>query len=301
MKKTINWGPLKKFISDKSVHEIIVDQSNDSLIAKRSGVSKGPSFKAGELEKLSRDLMKYSSNEKALTAEFLIPGNILIFIAHPPLSMNGPFIRIWKMPDQNFGLEQLVEWGAMNNKEMDYIQKLIQTDQSFIVGGNAGSGKSTLMNCILNTVPKDYHVVTIEQYCELITTRPRTVRFVAPQNKASEMSDLVEAASRSRGDCLILSEAKGGEILPFIDLIREGYQGIMSMAGENVFDVIKRLEFRISANAPWMSIEDIRFSITKAFGHIIFQSKDENGKRKLNRLAKISFSDGEIQITPIKF
>ncbi len=300
MKKSINWGPIKKFILDKNVFEIIIDHSSDSLIAGKSGIKKGPNFKPQELEKLSQELMRFSSNQDALTAEVLLPGNILVFIALPPLALNGPFIRIWKKPSQSFGLEKLLEWGAMDEKQMVYLKNLIQTDQSFIVGGNAGSGKTTLMNCILNTLPEEFHVVTIEQYSELDINRPRTVRFVAPQNKASEMLDLVEAASRSRGDCLVLNGAKGAEIFPFMELIIEGHQAIMSMSGENIFDVLKRLEYKISANAPWMSIDDIKFSMTKAFGHIVFQERDKSGKRKISQMVKLSFIDGEIQAVQVK-
>jgi type IV secretory pathway ATPase VirB11/archaellum biosynthesis ATPase len=300
MKKSISWGPLEKFILDKNVHEIIVDHSNDSLIEGKAGIKKGPIFKPQELKKLSQDLMSFSSNKNAMTAEVLLPGNILVFVALPPLALNGPFIRIWKKPSESFRLEKLLEWGAMDEKQMVYLKNLIQTDQSFIVAGNAGSGKTTLMNCILNTLPEEFHVVTIEQYSELDINRPRTVRFVAPQNKASEMLDLVEAASRSRGDCLVLNGAKGAEIFPFMELIIEGHQAIMSMSGENIFDVLKRLEYKISANAPWMSIDDIKFSMTKAFGHIVFQERDKSGKRKISQMVKLSFIDGEIQAVQVK-
>ena len=73
------------------------------------------------------------------------------------------------------------------------------------------------------------------------------------------------------------------------------------MSGENVFDSVKRLEYKISANAPWMSLEDIRYSITQAFSHIIFQNRESDGKRKVSHLAKLEYVEGEIQINPVKF
>lgn len=113
------------------------------------------------------------------------------------------------------------------------------------------------------------------------------------------MSELVEIASRSRGDCLVLSNIHGPEVLPFIELLRDGSQGLLSMTGENVFDVIKRLDYKISANAPWMTLDDIRYGITKAFGHILFQDKLSDGKRKLTHLARLVFVDGEIKIEEV--
>ncbi len=98
-----------------------------------------------------------------------------------------------------------------------------------------------------------------------------------------------------------MAYAQGAEILPFIELLKDGHQRLMCTSGENVFDAVKRLEYKISAHAPWMSLEDIRYSITQAFGHIIFQTREAEGKRKVAHLAKLESLEGEIQFNPMKF
>ena len=79
-------------------------------------------------------------------------------------------------------------WCERVRKCFSMFLKDPQTLQHLLLFGPPGSGKTTLMNCILNTLPEEFHVVTIEQYSELDINRPRTVRFVAPQNKASGLS-----------------------------------------------------------------------------------------------------------------
>jgi pilus assembly protein CpaF len=300
MKSTITWGPLKKYIDDEDVHEIIIDQADDCLIGIRNEIKKGPKLKKIELIKLADQIRKNSLDPKALSAEVLLPNDILVSVVMPPIAPQGPFLRIWKIPQKKITFDTMVEWDFMSKSQATYIKNLLQTDQSLILAGGVGSGKTTMLNTMLECLPTEYHLVTIEQYAELSIHRPRTLRLVAPHNKAQELSELVEIASRSRGDCLALTTIHGAEISPFIDLLRDGHQGIMSISGENVFDAIKRLEYKITAHAPWMTLEDVRHSITKAFGHIIFQARQTDGARKLTHLARLEFVEGEIKVQPVK-
>jgi pilus assembly protein CpaF len=301
MKQAIVWGVLKKFMDDKHVHEIIIDRADDILIAGPAGVKKGPKLTQAALVKLAQQLIKCSPDPKALSAEIVLPGNILVSIVMPPIAPEGPFLRIWKMPDQQYSLDDMVKWEVMSKNQKEYLANLIQTNKSILVAGSAGSGKTTLLITMLHALPEEYHLVTIEQYGDLNMKRARTARLVAPHRQSQEMSQLVDIASRARGDCLALAYAQGAEILPFIELLRDGHQGMMCMSGENVFDAVKRLEYKISAHAPWMTLEDIRYSITQAFGHIIFQTREADGKRKVSHLAKLEYVEGEIQINPVKF
>lgn len=298
-KAALNWGPLNKLILDKDVHEIIIDRADDSLFATRKGVQKGPKLKQIDLNKLASSLMKLSPDPKSLSCSLSID-NLLISVILPPIAPEGPFIRIAKVPEENFGLERMVEWKAMSSSQMEYLRNLLKTDQSILLAGKAGSGKTTFLNSMLNELPDAYHLVTIEQYGDLKIKRPRTLRLTAPHHTEKEMVDLVKLAGDSRGDYMALAYGQGAEIYPFIELIREGFSGIMCMAGENLFETLKRIEYKISANAPWMTLEDIRYSITQAFGHAVFVGKDTANKRVVQNLVKLNYVDGEIKVDPIK-
>ena len=119
MKQAIVWGVLKKFMDDKNVHEIIVDRADDILIAGPAGVNKGPKFTQAALLKLAQQLIKCSPDSKALHAEIVLPGNILVSIVMPPIAPEGPFLRIWKMPDQQYSLDDMVKWEAMTQKQKE--------------------------------------------------------------------------------------------------------------------------------------------------------------------------------------
>lgn len=297
MKKSISWGPFNKIINDKSIIEFILDRPDDTIISGKKGVQKGPNFKPLDVMKVAKQIMAFSPDPESMNYQVTLPGNLLVNVVMPPIAPEGPFIRIWKMPEQEYTLDDLCKWGAMSESQKDYLKNLLETDQSLIVAGSAGSGKTTLLISMLQALPSDYHLVTIEQHGDLNLKRPRTARFVAPGQKVSELPGLVELAGLSRGDCLALAYAQGAEVLPFIELLRDGQQGLMCISGENIFETLKKLEYKISANAPWMTLEDIRHSITKAFGHIVFQTRDSDGKRRISHIAKLSLEDGDIKVS----
>lgn len=298
-KTAFNWGPLKKLILDKDVNEIIIDRAEDSLFATRKGVQPGPKLKQIDLNKLAGSLMKLSADPKALSCSISID-NLLISVILPPLAPEGPFIRIAKVPEESYGIEKMVEWRSMTQTQKDYLQNLLNTDQSIILAGKAGSGKTTFLNCFLNSIPKDYHLITIEQSGDLKLKRPRTLRLTAPHHTEKEMVELVKLAGDSRGDYMALAYGQGAEIYHFIELIREGFSGIICMAGENIFETLKRIEYKISANAPWMTIEDIRYAITQAFGHAVFVGREGAGHRAVQNFVKLKFVDGEIKMESIQ-
>lgn len=298
-KTAFNWGPLKKLILDKDVNEIIIDRAEDSLFATRKGTQPGPKLKQAELNRIASSLMKLSADPKAYSGSLSI-GQLLISVILPPLAPEGPFIRIAKVPEESFGLDQLYEWKAMTKTQLDYMKNLMQTDQSVLLAGKAGSGKTTFLNSMLNELPKEFHLVTIEQGGDLKLKRPRTLRLTAPNHTEKEMVELVKLAGDSRGDYMALAYGQGAEIYPFIELIREGFSGIMCMAGENLFETLKRVEYKISANAPWMTLEDIRYAITQAFGHVIFVGKESDNRRAVQNLVKLKFVDGEIKYESIQ-
>ncbi len=298
MTTKLSWGPLKKLIDNKDVLEIIVDRADDTLFATSKGVQKGPVLKKLELNKLATQLMKLSSDPKATSANLSFD-DLLVSVIMPPIAPEGPFLRIAKVPDQNFSIDTMVEWKVMTKTQGEYLKKLLSTDQSILLAGKAGSGKTTMFTTMLNAIPENYHLVTVEQSGDLNLKRKRTLRLVPQGRSEKELVELVQLAGDSRGDYMAIAYLQGAEILPFIELIREGYSGLACMSAENVFEALKRLEYKISASAPWMSLEDIRYANTQGFGHIMFQSKNENNKRVISTFARLKFVDGEIKLEQI--
>ena len=113
--------------------------------------------------------------------------------------------------------------------------------------------------------------------------------------KRSELSDLVEAASTMRGDYVVISELFGKEAFQFVELLRDGHDGIAHVKGSNVFDALKRLEDKILTH-PEASYSDAKYAISEAFDLIVYQERLNTGERKITTIAEVGQVDGEIRL-----
>ena len=219
----------------------------------------------------------------------------------PPVSNKGPFIYIRKMHQQDFGFEQLIEWQITTKEDAEKITNLVQTGKSVIVAGNFGSGLATLLNIVAEQVKEKWRIVTIEKKPEIsFLKRKRATQLVTPNNKNDELPALVELASELRGDYNILNEITGPELMPYIELLRNNSSGIASITADNVFDAIKKIEYKSMAYSNFRGgIEDLRYVICQAFDAIIFQEKKEDGQRTISKIAELEYHDGKIRLNEL--
>ena len=104
--------------------------------------------------------------------------------------------------------------------------------------------------------------------------RKRITRLSSAERNSEEMVDLVRMAGTMRADCLILNELTGAESFNFIEILRDGFTGIATISASNVFDAIKRLEFKAMMNSNFMGdVEELRYAICQAFDAIVFQER----------------------------
>lgn len=295
-------GPLFEIYNTKNTCEIFVDYYDDvyySLIGKN--VNAENIFKSSDevmqvIQRVADAFDKDLTSCHSFTVNF--EDQTFFKAVLPPVSNKGPFIYIRKMIQQNFGFEELIKWKAATEEDEKKIKDLIHSGKSVIVAGNVGSGKTTLLNIVAAQIKEEWRVVTIEKQPEIsLPNRKRLTQLVTPNNKNDELCALVELASEMRGDYTILNEMMGSEVMPYIEMIRNGVSGIATITAENVFDAIKKIEYKAMAYSSFIGgIEDLRYAICQAFHAIIFQERRNDGSRVISKIAALEYNDGQIQL-----
>lgn len=298
-------GPLFKIYQTEGVSEIIIDSHDDAYY-----YLYGEQTNAENLFKSSSEIMQVIQNvAKAFNKDITDGHSFTVNFEDqtffkavlPPVSNKGPFIYIRKMHQQDFGFEQLIEWKITTKEDAEKITNLVQTGKSVIVAGNFGSGLATLLNIVAEQVKEAWRIVTIEKKPEIsFLKRKRATQLVTPNNKNDELPALVELASELRGDYNILNEITGPELMPYIELLRNNSSGIASITADNVFDAIKKIEYKAMAYSSFRGgIEDLRYVICQAFDAIIFQEKKEDGQRTISKIAELEYHDGKIRLNEL--
>jgi pilus assembly protein CpaF len=144
----------------------------------------------------------------------------------PPVALDGPMLAIRKFPVRSLSMADLLERGTLTVQAADFLEKSVSDRRNIFISGGTSSGKTTLLNVLSNSIPKDQRVVTIEDAAELrIEGVQNLVRLEArPPNTegkgAVSIRDLIRMALRLRPDRIVVGEVRGAEALDMLQAMK---------------------------------------------------------------------------------
>ena len=297
-------GPLGEIYKIEGVTEIMVD-AKDDIYYEANGKIVNSDFKLNddeEILKIIKNIFKLVgrdvSNIKSFADCRLMDGTRFVAV-FPPVAMGGYSFNLRKMPDKKLSWEELIKFKSITAEGVDLLKNIVSKWKNVLVIGNEGSGKTTILNNLIELIPENFRVVVLEKNANLLLNRKRLVRLEALDNKIESMPELIKAASLMRADCIVLDELRGEESEGMINLMRNGYSGIISMHAENVLDGLKRLEMKFLAKNYGIDINDVREIIASTVNYVVFQERLPDGQRKMSEISKVEFDNDKYKITPL--
>jgi len=111
----------------------------------------------------------------------------------------------------------------------EFFRKSVHYKKNIVVSGATGSGKTTFMKSLVNHIPEDERLVTIEDARELFITQPNAVHLLYSKGGQSTSNvtakSCMEACLRMKPDRIILAELRGDESFYFIRNCASGHPG----------------------------------------------------------------------------
>ena len=112
----------------------------------------------------------------------------------------------------------------------DFLRLAVRRHQTIVVSGRTGSGKTTFMKGLIEEVPKDERLITIEDTAELtLPSHPNVVHlFYSKDGQGTARvtaKSLLEACLRMKPDRIFLAEVRGDECFHFVRLAASGHPG----------------------------------------------------------------------------
>jgi pilus assembly protein CpaF len=223
-----------------------------------------------------------------------------INIAVRPIGVDGPLVSIRKFSKKPFGLQKLVDIGAMRAPMAELLAAAVRARITTIISGGTGSGKTTMLNALSAFISDKERLVTIEDAAELQLQQPHVGRMeTRPPNIEGKgeirQRELVKNALRMRPDRIILGECRGEEAFDMLQAMNTGHEGSMATIHANTpRDAISRLEQMIGMAGLPMTIASIRGQIGAAIRMIVQLQRLSDGKRKVTSVAEITGLEGDI-------
>ena len=143
----------------------------------------------------------------------------------PPI-VPAPTFAIRKKAIAIFTLAQYVAAGIMTSAQLVVIEAAVKNHRNILVTGSTGSGKTTLVNAIINhmvVIDPSERIVIIEDTGEIQCAADNFVQYHTTLDIS--MTLLLRTSLRMRPDRLLVGEVRGPEALDLLMAWNTGHEG----------------------------------------------------------------------------
>lgn len=294
----VGFGPLEDVLQDSEVTDIMVVGPKRIFIEKHgrlheTAIEFQDDFHLLAIcQRIARRIGR-RIDESSPMCDARLPDGSRVNIIVPPLAIDGPSLTIRKFQTQRLSFAGLHALGALDERCIEFLNLLVQIRCNLIVIGGTGSGKTTFLNSLNQSLLVQERIVTCEDAAELQLQQRHIVRLeTRSQNLEGTgevpMRALIRNSLRMRPDRIIVGEVRGEEAFDFIQAMNTGHDGSMgTMHANSCEDALSRLEGLISLGAPSLPIRTIQKMMTSAIDVIIEVRRFRDGSRKLADIHEI--------------
>ena len=157
---------------------------------------------------------------------------------HALMAVSGrPTVTVRRHDFEISRLDQLVSSGVCDDLLGSFLSAAVRARTNLIVAGGTGTGKTTTLRCLINEIPAEERLITIEDSLEIGMERfeahhpdYETLEAREPNTEgvgAVSLADLVRSALRMDPQRVIVGEVRGAEVLPMLLAMSQGNDGSM--------------------------------------------------------------------------
>ena len=301
----LGYGPIQELVDSDDYSEIMVNGPNQ-IYVEHKGKLKLTDIKFRDEEHLMNTIDRIVSavgrhiDEASPMVDARLPDGSRVNVIIPPLSLVGAVLTIRKFGKKPITAKQLVEWGSLSPKMLNFLEACVKGKLNIIVSGGTGSGKTTLLNVLSSYIPSDERIVTIEDSAEVQLHQDHVVTLESrPANiegkGAITIRDLVGNALRMRPDRIIVGEVRSKETLDMLQAMNTGHDGSLTTTHANSpRDAVSRLETMVMMGGVELPSKAIRDQIASAIDLIVQQSRLRDGTRKVVSVTEVTGMEGNV-------
>ncbi|MGL4734168.1 MAG: P-type conjugative transfer ATPase TrbB [Enterovibrio sp.] len=232
-----------------------------------------------------------------LEGEFPLDGSR--FAGQLPPVVLAPTFTIRKKAVAIFTLEQYVASGIMSAAQKQVLVDAVAAHRNILVIGGTGSGKTTLVNAIINEMVNNApheRVFIIEDTGEIQCAAENHVQYHTSLDVS--MTQLLKTTLRMRPDRILVGEVRGEEALDLLDAWNTGHEGgAATLHANNATAGLARLRSLITRNrAAPAEIEPL---IAEAVHIVVHITRTPKGRRVQEILAVSGYQAGQYITLPL--
>lgn len=162
-------------------------------------------------------------------------------------SVPYPYFHIRKVKKEKYELEDLINFGMMDMKTASYLLDKVKNARGILFTGKGASGKTTLMNTLLDLISYNNSGLVIQENEELFSKKHPDLMFqhIVTSRRQGEiqydLKDLARNGLLTDLDYFVIGEIKGGEALYFLNAAYTGHKCWASCHGASSTEAMNKL------------------------------------------------------------
>lgn len=294
------YSVLTKYLGKPDIEEININAWNDIAITYTSGKTRkakehfySPSHAVDIVKRLLHHSGMIIDNSTPMSQGHL-PNNTRITALKEPIVDDdvGVSVSIRLLHPSRVNKKKIIESGNATEKMFDFLCMCIRYGVSMVVAGATSSGKTTLLNALLTTIPDGKRVFTIETGSrELSLVRKKKGKVVnnvvhtlsrPSDNEAFDITqeDLVVASLRFNPDIVCVGEMRDTEAYSAVEASLTGHTVVSTVHASAADAAHMRIALLCQKRFPI----DFKISLMQAgqaFPIVVYAHKLENNDRKI--------------------
>jgi type IV secretion system protein VirB11 len=245
--------------------------------------------------------MTITPDHPYLDGELIVDGSRIH--GNLPPETRRPSFTIRKRPTLVFSLDDYVKQGTLSKDHCEILLGAIKNHRNIFVVGSTGSGKTTLVNALIDSAakitPEDRFVI-IEDTGEIQCAAPNTEQLYTTHNR--NLDQLVKETLRMRPDRIIIGEVRGSEALNLLEIWNTGHNGGIATAhadSATPLAGLERIEMLVSRANSKLSNNFIRRLIGTTVHLIVCIEHTKTGREVNNITIVKGYEEGSYQLKNI--
>ena len=152
----------------------------------------------------------------------------------PPL-VSSPIFGIRKPAHRIFSLDEYREQRVITERQQRYLKKAVSNRANILIAGGTGTGKTTLINAMLDEIAKQFcneRIAILEDTIELQCNIANKIQLHTSDQRS--MDDLLYYCLRLRPDRIVIGEVRRSkETQAYIRALNTGHQGGIASVHSN--------------------------------------------------------------------
>jgi len=293
----ITFGAIAPFMNDPTIEEIWINSPERIFIA-RSGRSELTNLllSADDVRNIVERALMWSGRRLDLSHPFVdarLPDGSRLHVVIPEITAEHWAVNIRKHLLRTSSVKDLVERGVMSPEIGTALTYCVQAGLNILVCGGTQAGKTTVLNALAGSVPRNERVVTIEEVFELSPNLPDVIQM---QTRSANLQGegqiplrrLIKESLRMRPSRIIVGEVREAEALDLLIALNSGLPGMGTLHANSPRDAIVKLQTLPLLAGENISHKFIAPTVASAIDLIVHATLDAQGTRRINEVSAVT-------------